>query len=272
MDKNSNIIERYVNAWNAKNAQDIEGCFHHDGVYIDANLDHEITPSAFSERAKEIFTYFPDLEVQVDQQTLNGHNLATIRWTLVGILKDRVLQGVDVFCIENEKIRSLQVYFSYDTGRLFAKIPSLHLSYQPDQKTQQLARPQQSKKYSTSGLTTEGIQHLKDQLEGIMDNDQIFLDQDISLAKLADALDTTTNHLSQVINSVYSKNFYDFVNAYRIAFAKRLMEENAKDNLSALDIAFECGFKSSSTFYNAFKKETELTPSQFKKSLPNYAI
>lgn len=268
MEAKKNIIERYVNAWNNHDHIEIEKCFHTDGIYIDANLDQEIPPSQFSQRANELFGYFPKLHVKIDQQTSNGDGLTTIHWTLSGTLPNVELHGIDVLCIREERIQSLQVYFNYETGRLFAKVPSLHLRYQPDQKT--LSRADQTpniKKYATSGLTPENMKHLKASLDSLMKDKKVYLQEDLTLSMLADLLDTTTNHLSQVINSTYSRNFYDFINGYRIEYAKKLMEQKIKLDTPILDVLLESGFKSSSTFYNAFKKETGLTPTQFKKSL-----
>ena len=268
MEAHKNIIERYVSAWNNHDPIEIEKCFDADGIYIDANLDQEIPSSQFSQRAKELFNYFPKLQVKIDQQTSNGDNLTTIHWTLSGTLPNVELHGLDVFCIREEKIQSLQVYFNYETGRLFAKVPSLHLKYQPDQKTQSQAdQTNSTNKYATSGLTTEDIKRLTTSLESLMKDKKIYLQDDLTLSMLASILDTTTNHLSQVINSTYSRNFYDFVNGYRIEYAKKLMAQKLNQDTPILDVLLESGFKSSSTFYNAFKKETGLTPTQFKKSL-----
>lgn len=268
MESPKNIIERYVSAWNNHDPIELEKCFHENGIYIDANLDQEIAPPQFSKRAKELFTYFPKLQVKIDQQISNDHGLTTIKWTLFGTLPNVELHGLDVFCIHEEKIQSLQVYFNYETGRLFAKVPSLHLNYQPDRKTlSQTEQTPNKKKYVTSGLSPKEIEQLKVSLEALMKNDRLYLQEDLTLSRLANILDTTTNHLSQLINSTYSRNFYDFINGYRIEYAKQQIVQRLNQDVPTLDLLLESGFKSSSTFYNAFKKETGLTPTQFKKSL-----
>jgi AraC-like DNA-binding protein len=87
----------------------------------------------------------------------------------------------------------------------------------------------------------------------------------LSLPILAAKVQISTHLLSQLINQQMGQNFFDFINGYRIAEAKRLIEKAPSS--TALDLAMKSGFNSKSTFYTAFKKHTQLTPSAFKQSL-----
>jgi AraC-like DNA-binding protein len=82
---------------------------------------------------------------------------------------------------------------------------------------------------------------------------------------VAEKLNVSTNNLSQIINEKLGKNFYDFVNEYRVETAKELLLNPKKQHLTLLAIAFDSGFNSKSSFNNVFKKQTSLTPSEFKK-------
>jgi AraC-like DNA-binding protein len=74
----------------------------------------------------------------------------------------------------------------------------------------------------------------------------------------------SSSRLSQIINQKSGKNFNDLVNFYKIEDAKKLLESEANDK-NILQIAYEVGFNSKSTFNTAFKKVTSLTPSQYRK-------
>ena len=75
------------------------------------------------------------------------------------------------------------------------------------------------------------------------------------------------HYLSQIINEKLNCNFLDFINGYRIDDAKdKLLDENY-EHFTILAIAYEVGFNSKSAFYTAFKKNTNSTPSQYRKSL-----
>jgi len=87
--------------------------------------------------------------------------------------------------------------------------------------------------------------------------------RDLNLPKLAQRLSMSTHHLSQIINERLQKNFFEFVNQYRIEEAKNLLRDKA--NINVAEIGFEAGFSSVSAFNTAFKKYTGLSPSQFRR-------
>lgn len=259
------VADRYLEAWNHHDAEAIRQCFHPDGIYIDANLDDEISASQFALRAQELFSSFPRLQVSIDHRSALDEHVVTTKWRLSGALPNKVLSGMDMLCIRDNKLQSVQVYFDLTTGLLFAKVPSLHLKYQqPLKNNHQTANKQAiSRKYSTSGLSPTEMKDLQTKLEAAMTRHKLFLQHDLSLSSLADHLATSTNHLSQLVNSHYACNFYDFINHHRIRYTKALIA-NEQQKQSSLALYLESGFRSSSTFYAAFKKETGLTPSAYR--------
>jgi hypothetical protein len=72
---------------------------------------------------------------------------------------------------------------------------------------------------------------------------------------------------SQVINGQMNQRFFSFVNNYRIALAKEMLADPKTGKMAIVDLAMEVGFKSKSSFYDAFKKVTQITPTQFKREL-----
>ncbi len=120
--------------------------------------------------------------------------------------------------------------------------------------------------YAKSGLDTEKIESLANQLAAHMKNEKPFLNEDLNLPALAEQCNISQAQLSQVINQHFQMNFYDFVNLYRIEEAKKRLLSPNFDHLSILGIAFDCGFKSKSSFNRYFKKHTGVSPSEFKKN------
>jgi len=122
-----------------------------------------------------------------------------------------------------------------------------------------------TKKYEKTGLTLEQSSHLASQVKHLMEKEEVFKDNTISLSKLAKRLKTSTHALSQVINENEQKTFYELLSYYRITAAKLLLKADSnKINIS--EIAFEVGYNSLSAFNKAFKQTTGQTPSQFEKS------
>lgn len=94
-----------------------------------------------------------------------------------------------------------------------------------------------------------------------------FIDVELTLVKLAKQLDISRDELSETINNGLGKNFNDFVNGYRVDAVKKFLTEKKSNNLSLEGVAYECGFNSKATFYRAFKKQTQISPSQYLSGL-----
>ena len=90
---------------------------------------------------------------------------------------------------------------------------------------------------------------------------KVYLNPKLTLAELANTLNTSANNLSQVINQYEKVNFFDFVNTFRIEEFKQQAKKNP--HFSILALALEAGFNSKSSFNSLFKKHTGQTPSQF---------
>jgi len=96
---------------------------------------------------------------------------------------------------------------------------------------------------------------------------EIYKDDDLTLYKLAAMLKVSSNHLSQVINSIEGCSFFDFINFHRIEAVKKIIALDEKKHLTILGIAYECGFNSKAAFHRAFKKFTCVTPTEYKKTI-----
>lgn len=120
-------------------------------------------------------------------------------------------------------------------------------------------------KYEKSGLTTSLSNELKENLMALFDNERIYKENDINLEKLANKLNTTRHNASQVINEHFNMNFHELVNTYRINEAKQIFNNDHQKNLNIIDVAYEVGYNNKVTFNKAFKKDTQLTPSEYQK-------
>ena len=123
------------------------------------------------------------------------------------------------------------------------------------------------KQYLNSGLSKEDSQNHLLRSQNYMKEEQPYVNGKLSLKEVAEYLDISPNHLSQVINENLNKNFFDFVNGFRVELVKEKMLESANSNLTLLGMAYESGFNSKSSFNSIFKKITGLTPSQYLKSI-----
>jgi AraC-like DNA-binding protein len=126
------------------------------------------------------------------------------------------------------------------------------------------ARP--IRRYERSSLIPENAALHKTRLLELMEREKAFLDPEITLPKLAQALDIPVAHLSRVINDLLGRNFYEFINHYRVEEAKRrlAMPEAGREKL--ITVALDCGFNSVATFNRVFKELAGRTPSDYRKN------
>ena len=120
-------------------------------------------------------------------------------------------------------------------------------------------------KYRTSSISGERMERALAGLETLMEDERVYLDPDLTLKKLARRLNIHSNHLSRIINEQHGMSFNTYINRRRIAEAqKRLADPELRDK-SILDIMYEVGFYSKSTFNTAFRKFTGTSPSTYRK-------
>ncbi len=131
----------------------------------------------------------------------------------------------------------------------------------------EMEEEEQRKKYPKSGLSPEQADQLHSALRALMEKEKLYRKSELTIGDLAAPLDIHPNYLSQVINEKEGKNFYDFVNSYRIEEFKQLLSIPANRRKTLLALAFDCGFNSKSSFNRFFKKATGQTPSEYFTAL-----
>ncbi|MDX2068726.1 MAG: AraC family transcriptional regulator [Haliscomenobacter sp.] len=104
------------------------------------------------------------------------------------------------------------------------------------------------------------------QLLSLMEREKPHLDSELSLPKLAKLMGCSTHELSHLINQGFERNFYQFINNYRIEESKKLLSDPKMEHLTILAIGFEAGFNSKTTFNTTFKQLVGMSPVEFRKS------
>jgi AraC-like DNA-binding protein len=119
-------------------------------------------------------------------------------------------------------------------------------------------------RYEKSGLDPARAAALLNRLVHIMEEEKTFTDNELTLGELAARLSVSPHNLSEILNTQVGKNFYDFVNGYRIEQVKHDLADPAKQHLKILAIAFDAGFNSKAAFNTIFRAATSLTPSAYR--------
>ena len=99
-----------------------------------------------------------------------------------------------------------------------------------------------------------------------MQENEPFLDPSLTIQELSNQINIPVRDLSVLINHHINQHFFDFVNEYRIQKAMNILKDASKKHLTVLEILYEVGFNSKSSFNTSFKKYTNLTPTEYRNS------
>ncbi len=104
---------------------------------------------------------------------------------------------------------------------------------------------------------------MKNNIVALMEKDRLFLQQDLKISDLTALLGTNRNYIYNAINVDMGISFSEFINRYRVEYAKQLLIDNPKANIS--EIISDSGFSSEVSFYRNFKHFVGTTPTQWLK-------
>lgn len=121
-------------------------------------------------------------------------------------------------------------------------------------------------KYTHSSINKKQLLALKEKISTLFKEEKPYLNKQFNIDSLAKRLDSKSAYLSQTFTTEFKENFNDFVNRYRIEYSKKLLKSSEHENLKIEAIAEESGFNNKVTFYKAFSKFENTTPSKYRKA------
>ena len=120
-------------------------------------------------------------------------------------------------------------------------------------------------KYKTSSLTLAEQESIYTMLLKLFETDSVYLESKLQLQDVADRLRVSSHTLSQTINTLAGKPFYDFVNSYRVKYLQKRLEDPGQKRFTILALGEESGFNSKASLNRVFKEHTGLSPSAYQR-------
>ena len=121
-------------------------------------------------------------------------------------------------------------------------------------------------KYRTTRLSEKECRALNKKLEELMKTRKPYINADLKIADLAAELSTSAHTLSFLFNQYLKKNYYDYINEYRVAEFKQMVDAGDTSRYTLTAMSERCGFSSRASFFRHFKKFTGITPSEYIKA------
>lgn len=144
-------------------------------------------------------------------------------------------------------------YFGFIQPNLF-QAANQPIALSPQAKEDELLNGEKRKKYW-------------ERIQAFMHKEKPFLNPELTIKELADCVKLPRHYITELLKSEVDKNFFTFVNNYRMEEVKSRLVSDKYRKASVLQIALDSGFNSKSSFNAIFKQDTGMTPSEFRKSM-----
>ena len=246
------FVASYFEAWNQHDAGGVVEHLAKGGQYYDVPEQQHVSRDELVKYLKEFFARDRNRYTLVGE-ILTGENSIAFQYLASPIDPDEGegWMGAEFITMEGDFAGEIQDYYPHPDAAEGSPLA---------------VRSVRTQRYAKSGLDEAGLKRVMDRVKGLMQEQQVYLDSNLSLPQLASELNCSVNHLSQAINAGFGMSFFDYVNQYRVEAAKNLLAGENEVSNAILDIALSVGFNSTSTFYAAFKKSTGQTPAQYRRS------
>ncbi len=248
------FVESYFDAWNHSDPKGIADHLASGGVYCDIPHNTRRSRNELISNLNEFFTHSRH-RYELIGQILADETSIAFQYRVYPETGDptaTIYRGAEFMALHGDAAASISDYYEIPGAQRVEQVSKL--------------AAEKTHKYAKSGLSDELLNEYKRRLAILMQDDKIFLQSDLTLPKLALAVNCSVNHLSQAINSGFGISFFDYLNQHRIAHAKSLLQQLEDGNGAILNVAFSVGFNSNSAFYAAFKKCVGQTPAQYRRT------
>jgi AraC-like DNA-binding protein len=246
----ADFVQSYFDAWNHGDPEAVANHLARDGIYCDIPADARHSQDQLIDHLREFFAA-RRYRYRLTGDILAGDQTIAFQYEILPHAphrragRRRILRGAEFISLHDDAATSIVDYYDIDDP---SAVPGVN-----------------RRKYTKSGLTDAQFAAYRKRLNAVMETERPYLSPDITLPGLAEAVGCSVNHLSQIINSGFGTSFFDYLNRYRISYARELLASPVHRDKPILSIAFAAGFNSSSAFYTAFRRHVGRTPARYRR-------
>lgn len=247
------FIDGYLAAWNAKDLQRLLTFFNKRASYYDAFWMEYVSgrdlPQYLRDSLEDEAYWFERVGdvIRLDNSIVSRYTASEHLGNGPGEL---LFQGAEVFSFRGDKIITVRDHYC-DPGEDVLKEVAVNA-----------ARHHGETRHVASGLSALRALRFRRLLLDIVIDQKVYLDIDLTQARLAGLVGCSVEHLTQIIHNEFGTNFHNFVDRYRITHAKELIKENG---FEAEHTAHESGYQTADEFVRAFRRVTGESPDEFRQ-------
>jgi len=202
-------------------------------------------------------------KIQESYSSVSKTNYSWIKFIVIGFTTAYVLSFPfliywNLFHLDGQLINFITIFIYF----VYFNIIFFKAWYQSDI----FSGVEENVKYKSSKLTKEEAADWLNKLENFVAQKKPYLNSELTLNQLAEDIQIPPRILSQIINENYNQNFQDYINKLRVEESKKYLGDTSNKK-TILEILYEVGFNSKSSFNTSFKKHTNLTPTAYRNAL-----
>ncbi len=203
-------------------------------------------------------------QARVDERMYEQSRLAHYKQTIIGIVIGMLVVILLASFLAFLLIRNRKAY-----RMLALKNCELATSVQPHGHESGENPEEESEEAGVDADTRLRETELHERICRSMKEQKLYTRIDLNLTSLSDMLDERPVVVSNAINHCAGMNVTQFIHEYRINAAIRVLSDPKKSKITIDMLATQVGFNNRKSFHRAFKKQTGLTPSEFRQSIPD---
>lgn len=247
-------VDRYLEAWNQKDASSLLKLMHPHASYYDAFWQESCSGRHLAKYFKTNFE-LDGYWYRLSDDIIPTPNGMIARYEALHYDDDMglapVFNGVDIFTMAEDLVMTVSDYYCDPTPAALIEVSML-------------AEGQHGRaNVIQRGLGTKIASRIKRRLTEIAADTTVILDTTLTVTSLAEHVGCTVMHLFHVLEDVHNTTFLDYVNGCRARHASTIMIDAADGDVRFDKIAEQCGFESIKELNDAFQKTFDLTADEY---------
>lgn len=178
----------------------------------------------------------------------------------------------------NSLLSILYVFVPFFSSIVFFYIGTVFIKYKLSRATSQYSFVEQRRKSTDQTEDIEDTKQdvivdksLKQNLMRLFIEYEVFKKPELRISDISYMLNTNRTYISNILNKELGISFCDYVNKFRIEYAKKLLNSPTNEHMLLADIAEEAGFSNERSFYRIFRRHVGMTPYSYRKRNEKYS-
>lgn len=250
------LVEDYISAWNRQDVEGVLALMHSGAAYYDAFWRETCVGRdlvQYIHDSVEDYAYFYRLigDVIVTDSGVafrySAHDSSDSEDA------DVVFAGVEVLTIRDGKILNVSNHYCDPRQDCILELAELEATRHGETR------------YATDGLPFHRFLRLRRQLSVAMNQNKLYINPVLTVSKLAHEIGCSDDQLLQVMSIESSAGFHDYLDQYRVRYARDMLRDKSDDTIDLSHVAAQVGFRSFEKFVTTFQGAFGETPEEFAR-------